>query len=103
MANGASSRDRKNMGSVAPDLTPVQSDANESPDLSVYGGTLFPLPLKQREEKAGAAEAGGAGGHREGRMSWREDVPIWAEGVLYLEITSLLFWVKFEMGTAKPF
>jgi hypothetical protein len=67
------------------------------------GGTLFPLPLKQREEKAGAAEAGGAGGHREGRMSWREDVPIWAEGVLYLEITSLLFWVKFEMGTAKPF
>jgi hypothetical protein len=38
-----------------------------------------------------------------GRMSWREDVLIWVEGMLYLEITSLLFWVKFEMGTAKPF
>ena len=38
-----------------------------------------------------------------GGMSWSEDVPIWAEGMLYLEIISPLFWVKFEMGTARPF
>ena len=49
------------MGSVAPGA--------RSPDLSVHGRTLFPLPLKRRyQEEAGTAEAeaGGAGGCRVG-------------------------------------
>jgi hypothetical protein len=50
----------------------------ESPDLSVYGGTLFPLPLKRhyREKK------------RQGQRKQEEQV----------DITSLLFWVKFEIA-----
>jgi hypothetical protein len=54
-------RDRKNMDSVAP--------GTRSPDLSVHGRTLFPLPLKRRyqeEARAAKAEAGGAGGCRVG-------------------------------------
>ena len=36
-------------------------------------------------------------------MSWREDVPIWAEEMLYLEIISLLFWAKFEWELSATF
>jgi hypothetical protein len=75
----------------------------KSPDLSVYGRTLFPLPLKRRYQEKKRQEQRKQeeqvdivkGGYRGG-----ENVPIWAEGVLYLEITSLLFWVKFKTGEA---
>ena len=69
MANGASNRDRKNMGSVAPGA--------RSPDLSVHGRTLFPLPLKRRYQEKKRQEQQKQeeqvdvvkGGYRGGRMS----------------------------------
>jgi len=74
----------------------------KSPDLSVYGRTLFPLRLKRRKGRSSGSRRSKVdivkGGCRGG-----EDVPIWAEGVLYLEITSLLFWVKFEMGNQNRY